>query len=597
MRRPHYLPHNKGNQIPSECIWFDTETVPEINTRKEEIHHLDFGYAVYRRRRNDLHWCAPEWIRFTSIDEFWDWVISKTRKKTRLHLFSHNGGFDLPVVNAFEQLPGRGYQLKSAVVDAPPMICTWKGSDRSIRFIDTLNIWRVSLKKLGDSIGLPKLSMPKPEASRDDWNSYGKRDVEIICEATINWFKFLRENDLGGFSPTLASQAFNAYRHRFMKRSIFIDDKTQSLELARESYLGGRTECFRLGSFTGEYYYLDINSMYPYVMKDRKYPRQLIALYKHFTIKDIESCIDENSLVAEVWLDTKLPIYPILFDGKLIFPIGKFRAVLTTPELRYALEHNHIKKIGKIAVYEQSELFSQFVTWTHDQRCQAKDANNDIASYFLKIFMNSLYGKFGQRGRVYEEIEQTYDMDVKAWTDITYPEGIVTHFRQFGGIIQAFKDEGESTHSFPAIAAHVTAEARMELWELMNEAGRKNVFYCDTDSILVNAEGYQKVAHRIQGDALGALKVEEKITTFTLYGAKDYKINGRQKTKGIRKDAEWIDEDKVNQLRFIGFKGLLQRGSIDAPVIHKHIKKLSRIYTKGIVDQSGFITPVTLCDW
>ena len=110
--------------------------------------------------------------------------------------------------------------------------------------------------------------------------------------------------------------------------------------------------------------------------------------------------------------------------------------------------------------------------------------------------MNSLYGKFGQRGRRYEELEDTYDMDVKSWTDVTHPEGIVTHYRQFGGIIQAFKDEGESTHSFPAIAAHVSAEARMELWSIINEAGRDNVFYCDTDSVLVNEDGYKNLGQR-----------------------------------------------------------------------------------------------------
>jgi len=597
VRKPHYLTHNKANQIPSNCLWFDTETRATLDDEGNEHHHLDFGYAAFRRRKQGLHWCKPDWLRFTTIKQFWDFAESYCRDNVRLTLFAHNGQFDLPVLHAFTELPRRGWTLKSAIVDAPPMIITWKRGRETIKFIDTLNIWRMSLAKIGESIGLAKLTMPDLDAAKDDWNKYGKRDTEIIMQACISWFDFIRKHDLGGFSPTLASQAFNAYRHRFMHENIFIDNKPEALELTRGAFFGGRTECFKIGTYTGDFYHLDINSMYPFVMAEHQYPVSLVGLYSRGTTRQLAKWLKQYAIVADVSLETDQPVYSMVHNGKLIFPVGRLRLKLSSPELRYALAHKHIKKIHLLAVYKQADLFSDFVTWGYRERQAARADNNLIAVWYIKIFLNSLFGKWGQRGRHYENYGSTDSEEIKVWTQINADTQEIKHFRQFGGIIQHWQDEGEAFNSFPAIAAHITAYARMALWGLMTQAGLKNVYYVDTDCVLVNKTGYNKLKGQIDASRLGDLKLEGHYSRIELHGAKDYVFDQVRRVKGVRHNAKWINDNTVEQVKFTGFRGLLRQGSLDAPIVSMQRKVLRRVYDKGIVLKSGKVKPLRFDLW
>ena len=596
-RKCHYLARNKANQLPASCLWFDTETIGTPNEDGEEVHHLNFGYAAHRRRKNDLHWCAPSWLRFTSLDEFWDWVESHCRDRTRLTIFCHNGQFDLPVLDAFNELPRRGFKMTNAIVEAPPMIITWKRGRQTIKFIDTLNIWAVPLADLGESIGLPKLDMPKSKDSMSAWNAYGRRDTEIIMTACIKWFAFLREQNLGGVSPTLASQAFNAYRHRFMPVKIFLDNKDEALEMSRRAYLGGRVEANRIGEYSGHFYHLDVNSMYPWVMAEHQYPYQLIGTYALDDFTKLGEWLRKYALVADVEINTNEPVYPCVHNNKLVFPTGRLKVTLTSPELSYALEHGHIHKITSLSVYKKANLFSEFVEFAWTERLKALDTNNTLAAWYLKIWANSLYGKWGQRGRFYVKYADTDDMSIKVWNSIHYQTSEVKHWRQFGGMIQHWVENGEATNSFPAIAAHITAEARMALWRLMTLARRENVYYSDTDSILVNSKGYERCKHLIDPRALGALKCEGEYQRVKLYGAKDYQFDELKRVKGVRRKATWVSEHTVEQVRFIGFRGLLRRGHLNAPIVTSQTKNLKRIYEKAVVTKNGHTRPLRFADW
>ncbi|MFQ6006779.1 MAG: DNA polymerase, partial [Woeseia sp.] len=492
-RRCHYIQGNKSNEQPNNIVWFDTETKFKVRPDKRQYHYLWFGWACYQRRSCGEAWSQPQWYRFTSIDDFWTWCLDRARAKTRLYLMSHNGAFDLPVMHTFTELPARGFRLTSAIADAPPMILSWRCDKRTIKYVDTLNIWRLPLAKVGKSIGIAKLPMPKPNASKAAWDEYGKQDVEVIRQATIRWLRFLRANDLGGFSPTLASQAFKAYRHRFMPCKILIDTSIEPTTLAREAYLGGRCECFRIGTYRGEFYYLDVNSMYPSVMRDGYFPCKLLDYCDRPTHKELAKWLRTRAVVCDCVIDTREPAYPVLHQGRLCFPTGRFRCALTSPELEYALAQGHIVSMAWAAIYERAQLFKGFVDFSIGERHKAIAAGNETDSWFFKRMGNSLYGKFGQRGRRYDECDICDPNEVQVWTDIDLDSGEVKHYRKFGGIVQHWIDEGESRESFPAIAAHVTAYARQKLYAAIRQAGRRNCLYCDTDSLVVNRTGYSRL--------------------------------------------------------------------------------------------------------
>lgn len=594
MRRPHYLKANNSSEYPRHCIWFDTETLP-IQVDEHTVKHvLNFGWACYRRRARGHQWSNPYWYRFTDLNDFWAWVTMHIDAKECYTLFAHNGSFDLPVLDAFGWFYNQGWQLVNAVIESPPIILKWRRDGKSIRFIDTLNIWRMSAAKIGESIGLSKLPMPDNDASCDEWDTYCKRDVEVIMDACIRWFDFIRYHDLGGFAPTLASQSMRAYRHRFMPTKILIDDNEQALDMARASYHGGRTECFFIGEVDGPLYQLDVNSMYPWVMQQSMMPTVLNGVYRRVKHLELAKLIKSHSVVAEVELSTDQPVFPQYQKGKLLFPIGEFETVLTTPELEYALEQGYVTHINHVAVYTQAIIFKEFVDYFYNLRQKAEEQGDNVAGFYLKIMMNSLYGKFGQRGLVYETVEQIDDTSIKSWVEIDADTKEVIKCRQFAGQRQELIDEPEARDSHPAIAAHVTAFARMAMWHIYQQAGLDNCYYTDTDCIVVNETGYQRLHNLIDDNTLGMLKLEQVIDRASIRGPKDYQFDSTARIKGVRKKAVWIDRNTVQQEQWSGLKGLMAKGDLTAPTTKTVIKHLKRQYTKGHQQPNGRIVPYRL---
>ncbi len=593
-RHVHWLPGNKGTQSPNNVIWFDTETTQTKGDDGLDYHALWFGYACYQRRSKGLEWEGEQWYRFDGIDAFWDWVIAKTRSKTRLYLLCHNGSFDLPVLSAFTQLPARGYKLTNVAGDAPPLILTWRSGNRVIKFLDTLNWWRMPLQTIGTNIGLPKLPMPSPDAPDEEWERYGRRDVEIIKDVFQAWLAFIRTNDLGGFAPTLASQAMNAYRHRFMSHQILIDNNTQATELSRSSYLGARTECFQIGQFTGEYFYLDVNSMYPSVMLDGEFPRAIRGRYWRPSDNQVDEWLNECCVTALCRIKTEDPVYPVIHGGKLIFPVGEFMTHLATPELRHAVNHGHVTMVERIAVYDKAQLFHDYIKTIYGMRLDAQRQGDDVNAWLYKTMLNSLYGKFGQRGRFYTTIGECNPNLVEVDTEIIYETEEIRHIRRFGGLEQQLQIDGESRNSFPAIASHVTSYARLKLYNAIQTAGRENCYYCDTDSLIVNLRGFQRMEVFLDQRQLGKWKLENRISKMTIHGPKDYVLDTVTRTKGVRSNALWLAPNKIEQDQFMGLQGLLRLGSLNAPVSFKINKTLKRSYTKGIVNESGLVTPIRL---
>lgn len=594
MRQPHYLSTVNSQEYPRHCVWVDTETDQVPINQTDVKHVLNFGWACYRRRSRGHRWSKPEWYRFTSIDQFWLWLTEHIGPKESYTIFAHNWGFDFPVLQGFDWLQNNEWELKTAVVDSPPVILKYRKDGRTLRFIDTLNIWRMSLKQLGKSVGIDKREMPDTWDDENEADEYCKRDVEIIMLAIIKWFEFLRVNEFGGFAPTLASQALKTYRHRFMHHDIFIDSNETALGIARSGYYGGRTECFYRGEIKERLYQLDVNSMYPAVMRDNPMPTKLIGVYKRVNHLELRKIICTRSAMCDVSLNTDEPVYPTRQDGRLIFPVGEFRTVLSTPELAYALDHGHVKHINQVALYNQDVIFSDYINYLYNLRLKAKQRGDDAAYFYIKIMLNSLYGKFGQRGRVYETIDNVDSHDIATWVEIDADTMTRHAYRQFGGMVQKLTDEPESRESHPAIAAHVTAFARMELWRLYNVSGRENLFYSDTDCVVVNQVGFDNLDKHVDSERLGALKLEGVINSGHIYGAKDYVFDYNYKLKGVRSNALWLSPNQVEQDQWVGLKGMIARGDVSAPITKRIIKNLSREYKKGTTIVSGRVVPLVV---
>lgn len=594
MSRGHYLKPNEKSETIHQAVWFDTETTPVQLSPLETGHVLMQGWAAFSQWRKSTGWSDLEWFRFEGIDEFWVWVESRTRPKTKLYVFCHNTGFDLPVMDAFHWLPEHGWEAHKVIADGPPTMIEVRKQGASLCLLDTLNWWRMPLRALGQSIGLPKLDMPGRDAGQEAWDTYNRRDVEIIARTVQRWCDFLRGNDLGGFAQTLAGQAMRTFRHRFMDHKILIDSHTNALACSREAYHGGRVEAFFIGAKQGDFYLLDVNSMFPAMMLRHTYP----AVYAHYSKltnpQDLRAMLRKYLVCARVRVTVDKPVFPTVQGGRLVFPVGTFDCALSTPELKWAIKHGAIERVYDMAMYTGQPLFRRFIREMYNLRLAARKRGDEVNAYLYKILMNSLYGKWGQRGFRYERVGETDDLDPAAWKEVDLPSGNIEHYKRILGWVMRLTRDSESAGSHPAIAAHVTAHARMHLFELIEEAGNDHVYYCDTDSVLVDSAGFECLRHRLDDTRLGALKLEGHYGDIEIHGAKDYRFGQKCKTKGVRASARWTAPNTVEQERWSGLRGMIRSGNVDMPVVTLMEKHLSRRYLKGTVTESGRVQPLVL---
>lgn len=595
-RRPHVLKSEKSLAIPRHLLFVDTETFQKTLTDGSIEQTLRLGWACYYRRPYGRHVERTEWHYFDTCDSFWAFVADRCVPKHRLWIIARNMVFDFTVLKGWKHLTDAGYKLKFFHNKGACTIISVRKPRSSLVLLDSMNWFVESLEKTGERIGIPKMQIDFATCSTSELKAYCKNDVLIELENFKMFIRFLEERHVARLCYTRGSTAMSAYLLSHYSTKIYIHNNAQAIRLERDAYFGGRVECFFLGSLNSETYYIvDVNSIYPTVMRNNSYPVKYLKLSRDVSLKKIEAALVRKAVIAKVLIETDEPVYPVRRD-RLTFPVGLFWTSLCSPELKYALKHGHLRKVETMVTYAKANIFKSYVDKFYALRMEFR--SQGVAEYeeLCKKMLNSLYGKFGQKGENWEKIGDCpgeYDREELVFNMSGHR---VTKIRYLMGEIFMMVGTDECFDSFPGIAAHVTAYGRLFLWELMGRVGRGHYFYCDTDSLIIDGVGLDAVRGLINKSGLGGLKIEETTDHVLIRGLKDYVTEKKSVIKGIRKNAVQISDGVYKQELWPGFRGLLRSGKTDVYTVKTVTKHLTRDYKKGTVMPDGSVVPLRYDD-
>ena len=593
-RRPHALIGQKTVVMPRHMIFFDTETRQLPQDDDSILQEFRLGWAVYWRRPYGRHKEIQEWYYFDDIAQFWYWLFSKTALKTKIWVIARNVVFDFTVVKGWEHLKGQGYKLKFFHNNGVSTIVTTKKQSRTLIFLDSMNWFPESLAKTGERLGIPKMKINFDACTTQELSVYCKNDVRIELVNFEVFIKFMEDNLVGSLRYTRASTAMAAYLFRHYNTPIYIHNNAEAIAMEREAYKGGRCECFVLGDLSGQpFHIVDVNSLYPYVMQKYTFPHKWYKLSHPRSPKTIAKMLRHHAVVARVRIETDEPVYAIK-TGRTIFPVGTFDTTLCTPELQYAVDHGHIIKVYDAVEYERANIFSSYVNTMYALRSKCKQEGNVAYEQLVKYLMNSLYGKFGQKAEDWIKIGNAPNEPDREEMILYKPPKRPTRLRYLLGEVFELKTHGEAFNSFPAISAHVTAYARLYLWELMQVCGRGNYVYCDTDSLMVTDVGLSNLSSYMSQTKLGKLKLVKAVKHLVVNGLKDYTADEIIVLKGIREKAIRTKDGGYLQEQWPSFKGLFKSSDANTYIVKHVTKHLTREYTKGNVGTDGIITPFVL---
>ena len=335
---------------------------------------------------------------------------------------------------------------------------------------------------------------------------YNKTDCEILWKAI---FQFEAEIfELGGqLQQTIASTAMNLFRRRFLQRDIFTSEKLN--QIAQESYFASRVEVFNRNA--EDFLMYDINSSFPYAMTF-PLPGNLSGFRTTLPEDGSDDCIYLANVTIEV-PDMYLPPLPYRKEGRVFFPVGRWRSWFTSTDIQLALREGAIlHKVHEVYTFEPFMDFKGYAEVIYKLR---SEADTPFRKLILKYLLNSLYGKAAESILKQEMLINPPEIDREKMQML-----------QPGVWLQ--EKEATIAHRHVAVSTVITAIARRTLYDLCKICIEQNCkpYYSDTDSIAT------KAILPVDDKTLGKLKLEKKMDWAEFVAPKIYRGEGFELDKG-----------------------------------------------------------------
>jgi hypothetical protein len=335
-------------------------------------------------------------------------------------------------------------------------------------------------------------------------------------------------------------------------------------------YYGGRVECFETGLIDHAFKVIDINSAYPFAMKH---------LHPYGDSYNVTNTLPNSRAYIERSFITLSCIskgaFPFRSQTGLVFPNDNVRRTYTITgwEFQAAIDTRSIIdwEIIEVLTFNDSIRFDDYIDHFYDMKSEAK-ANDDKAGYiFAKLFLNSLYGKFGANPDNYNE----YTIVKPRYIEAAEEEGY-SFCAEMGpwALCSRPLDETQTRYYNVAVAASITGFVRAYLWRAIRQC--KGVMYCDTDSIACKDTGTLE----LDPTQLGAWDIEANCDSGGIAGKKLYAFHDsdtdKWKTacKGVRLSADQI-------LRVASGEEVVHNPENPSFSLKRGIKFISRKITKS----------------
>lgn len=564
-----YLGGNKGTEAPTSFLFFDSEThssKPEPGTRSEDL-ALRLWCAIYVRREGQ-RFTKRAVFRGATCQEFWNVVESYSCKDRPLWAFAHNLGVDLTWLRFWEtQLePGhytigpvdRGVNDKGKrrrpwtgrlCLEGRPTFAFTHNRAGVVKWIDTGNYWPTSLYDIGKAHGIDKGKVDFKTATETELAEYCQRDCEVIEVAVCTLIRTWLAEKCGVFKPTAPGLAMTNFKHTMKARArggettaIVLEDDSPSRPAERESYYGGRIEPFYVGPVAEPVVLLDCVSLYPAMMDSNPFPVCRVESHKTMSVDQLRRSLAAYGAVARVRIAARGNTYPSRILGHQLHASGVFWTHLCGPELKRAVECGDVQEARDVHLYSMDWIFKGWVDYWFQRKVEAakKGPTGQGDLEFAKLILNSLSGKFAQKGTGWQD--RIGEVSPDAWGRWIGPDrltGQMCKWRSVGWNAQCRVPTCEPAEAFPIISAFITAYSREYMRSIFAMLPPRSLYYTATDSLLVNLAGFRALvdAGQVDDEELGKFAIKRFSRTASIHGPNWWQIGDKAVRAGLHAKA------------------------------------------------------------
>ena len=493
----------------------------------------------------------------TTIDDFMTWCRdSKENHKVLFHNLKFDGQFIMSWLfhNGFKHTTDP-YEKNSLTFNTLisdqglyyqiEVIFYRKGKNvNKVTFQDSLKLIPLSVDSIAKSF---KMDICKLEIDYDSHNylpvgsplskeeeEYIKHDVQIVARAVEYFYS------QGLTKMTIGSCALDEYKRLIEKRHFKRYFPTPKYhEDVKQSYRGGFT--YLNPKFASKEVkngiVLDVNSLYPSVMYDSDLPFGTPIFF-----------------VGEYKKDEIYPLYTQMIRCQFEIKKGKIPTIqikhgydfvsneylessnglevtlcLNSVDLELFFEHYDVYNIEYISGWKFKStkgLFTTYIDKWSNNKIKAKEEGNHGLYLISKLFLNSLYGKFGTDTKVISKIPYLGEDDVIHFknSEVEYKDGIYVAMASF----------------ITSYARRKTITSAQKIMDNYNSGKSKIQFvYADTDSLhCVSPDFELPEGLDIDPYKLGAWKFESKFNRAKFLRQKCYIENSTEDIENPTPDYE-----------------------------------------------------------
>lgn len=308
--------------------------------------------------------------------------------------------------------------------------------------------------------------------------------------------------------------------------------KIKALDIAK-LYLENGIEFIKKTFKTVKHY--DINSLYPSVMHNFKFPTDIIGYFigDITLIDNFAHLYDENLGIYKVKVTApkiKHPLLPYRIKGTCVYPYGTWEGWYFSEEIKNAKKYGYKFEILAGYIFNSEFLFKDYVNAL--SAIKINSISGSPMYLIAKMLMNSLYGRFGLNPYLnthsFVPTSEFADLHKKIGENIL--DVVDLGSQQLVTIKKQIDQDSRGLPANVAIALAVTAYARVVMSEFKNR-DNMTLFYSDTDSLIVDSYLPDEL---VDNKKLGLYKLEAEYVSFIALGPKVYgaiDVNGKSYTK------------------------------------------------------------------
>jgi hypothetical protein len=498
------------------------------------------------------------------INGLWDWIGAQAEDHGELVVWAHNLPYDLRVCDGLAQLLKRGWKLGNISLMRTASWAAWRKGKCKLTLTDSVSWWKVGLDKLAEEQGVKRGRFNYERASVEQLTKRCEDDVSLLADAVAATMTWLRVEDLGNFRPTGSGQSHAAWRKRWMpERSVRVHDNGWALYAERRAMHTGRTEAWRLGEIPEKLHEFDLNLAYCRIAAHNALPQWLNGESGSMTVKQYRQTPPEQTVLADVTVTTDLPLVPVTRDERVIWPVGTFRTQLWSPEIDLLLDRGAKVEFNYCWLYKTGWALSDMASWIIEQLLREPGELHPAVARTIKHWARTLVGRMALRYRQWDYDGENERPDLCISYEPDLDTGDVHREMRIGNTVLLLAQLAESKSSCPMVPGWVQSRCRAILWQIAEAAGTQNVYYMDTDGVLIGEQGRFFLERKGLKGRDWQLLYKGGYNGVTIHGERNVEIGDDHRLAGIPKGAERTDTMTFEGEMWSGLERALEQGHTD----------------------------------